>query len=107
MSKICYIKLLINSLTISKYSMSLKYGRFLDPKSDLVFKKIFGENKDLVKSFLNSLLPLDDHGLIDTIEYLTPEQVPAIPTMKRTIVDVKCKGVSLLLKCNWTGALVL
>jgi predicted transposase/invertase (TIGR01784 family) len=73
------------------YEMRLKPGRFLDPKSDLVFKKIFGENKDLVKSFLNSLLPLEENALIDTIEYLSPEQVPPIPTMRRTIVDVKCK----------------
>ena len=70
--------------------MTLKASRFLDPKSDLVFKKIFGEHKDLVKSLLNSLLPLADDALIDTIEYLSPEQVPAIPTMRRTIVDVKC-----------------
>ena len=70
--------------------MNLKASRFLDPKSDLVFKKIFGEHKDLVKSLLNSLLPLADDALIDTIEYLSPEQVPTIPTMRRTIVDVKC-----------------
>jgi predicted transposase/invertase (TIGR01784 family) len=73
------------------YEMHLKPGRFLDPKSDLVFKKIFGENKDLVKSFLNSLLPLEENALIDRIEYLSPEQVPAIPSMRRTIVDVKCR----------------
>ena len=70
--------------------MILKPSRFLDPKSDLVFKKIFGEHKDLVKSLLNSLLPLHEDALIDTIEYLSPEQVPTIPTMRRTIVDVKC-----------------
>ena len=70
--------------------MNLKANPFLDPKSDLVFKKIFGEHKNLVKSLLNSLLPLADDALIDTIEYLSPEQVPTIPVMRRTIVDVKC-----------------
>jgi predicted transposase/invertase (TIGR01784 family) len=70
--------------------MNIKASRFLDPKSDLVFKKIFGEHKNLVKSLLNSLLPLADDALIETIEYLSPEQVPTIPTMRRTIVDVKC-----------------
>lgn len=68
--------------------MNIKASRFLDPKSDLVFKKIFGEHKNLVKSLLNSLLPLADDALIKTIEYLSPEQVPTIP--RRTIVDVKC-----------------
>ncbi len=67
----------------------LKPSRFLNPKTDIVFKKIFGCNIDLIKSFLNSLLPLPEP--IDTLEYLTPEQSPRIPTMKNTIVDVKCR----------------
>ncbi|CAN5364630.1 hypothetical protein BH10PSE19_BH10PSE19_05720 [soil metagenome] len=33
-------------------------SRYLDPKSDVVFKKIFGEHPHLLKSFLNSMLPL-------------------------------------------------
>lgn len=70
--------------------MSLKPARFLDPKVDVVFKKIFGNNPDLMKSFLNGLLPLPDDGLIESLTYLTPEQSPRIPTMKNTIVDVKC-----------------
>ena len=63
---------------------------FLDPKADIVFKKIFGQHPDLMKSFLNNILPLPQDGLIDTLTYLTPEQSPRIPGMKNTIVDVKC-----------------
>ena len=38
-------------------------ARYLDPKVDILFKKIFGENKELVISFLNSLLQLrEDMG---------------------------------------------
>ena len=70
--------------------MTLKPARFLDPKVDVVFKKIFGNNPDLMKSFLNGLLPLPEEGKIDSLTYLTPEQSPRIPTMKNTIVDVKC-----------------
>ncbi|MBA3284873.1 MAG: Rpn family recombination-promoting nuclease/putative transposase [Nitrosopumilus sp.] len=70
--------------------MTLKPARFLDPRSDVVFKKIFGQNPDLIKSFLNGILPLDEGRVIETITYLTPEQSPRIPTMKNTIVDVKC-----------------
>jgi len=33
-------------------------AKYLDPKVDFLFKKIFGEHKDLLISFLNSLLPL-------------------------------------------------
>ena len=72
-------------------TLTLKPARFLDPKSDIVFKKIFGQNPDLIKSFLNGVLPLPDDALIDDLTYLTPEQSPRIPTMKNTIVDVKCK----------------
>ena len=70
--------------------MSLKSPRFLDPKSDVVFKKIFGQHPDLVKSFLNNILPLPEGHLIESVQYLTPEQTPRIPGMKNTIVDVKC-----------------
>jgi predicted transposase/invertase (TIGR01784 family) len=64
--------------------------RLLDPKSDIVFKKIFGQHPELMKSFLNGILPLSEGRLIESISYLTPEQSPRIPSMKNTIVDVKC-----------------
>jgi predicted transposase/invertase (TIGR01784 family) len=65
-------------------------AKYLDPKIDVLFKKIFGENKDLVISFLNSLLPLQDGQEILTIEYLSPEQVPKTPLGKNSIVDIRC-----------------
>jgi predicted transposase/invertase (TIGR01784 family) len=64
--------------------------KYLDPKIDVLFKKIFGENKELLISFLNSLLPLEDEQEIVTIEYLSPEQVPSTALGKNSIVDVKC-----------------
>ena len=33
--------------------------RYLDPKADLTFKKVFGEHPDLVISLLNALLPFN------------------------------------------------
>ena len=33
--------------------------KYLDPKADLTFKKVFGEHPDLVISLLNALLPFD------------------------------------------------
>ena len=62
--------------------------RYLDPKNDLTFKRVFGEHPHLLKSFLNSLLPLETP--IDTIEYLPAELVPEIPVFKNSIVDVRC-----------------
>src|SRR5580700_534993 len=65
-------------------------SKYLDPKTDIVFKKIFGQHPHLLKSFLNAVLPLPTDGLIESLEYLPSEQVPAIPSFKYTIVDVRC-----------------
>ena len=67
--------------------------RYLDPKADLTFKKIFGEHKDLLISLINALLPLDDDGLVESVEYLPSELVPELPTGKNSIVDVRCKDM--------------
>src|SRR5579872_6783159 len=64
--------------------------RYLDPKADIVFRRIFGEHPHLLKSFLNAVLPLPNDGLIEKLEYLPAEQTPRIPILKNTIVDVKC-----------------
>jgi predicted transposase/invertase (TIGR01784 family) len=66
-------------------------ARYLDPKNDLTFKRIFGEHPDLLISFLNALMPLAPGQLIKSIEYLSPEQVPENPAKKNSIVDVRCK----------------
>ena len=65
--------------------------RYLDPKADLTFKKVFGEHPDLVTSFLNALLPFNKGEEIESVEYLTPELVPENPLRKFSIVDVRCK----------------
>ena len=65
--------------------------KYLDPKADIVFKKIFGEHPHLLKSFLNAVLPLSPTNQIVELEYLPAEQIPEIPLFKRTITDVKCK----------------
>lgn len=65
-------------------------SRYLNPRADVVFKKIFGEHEHLLISFLNSLLPLPPDGLIKSLTYLPTEQIPKIPLLKRTIVDVRC-----------------
>lgn len=84
-------------------------SRYLDPKIDLAFKRVFGEHKELLISFLNALLPLPDDGLIESLEYLTPEQVPELPGFfKNSIVDVKCKDSSgrtfiVEMQTQWTA----
>ena len=65
--------------------------RYLDPKNDLTFKKVFGQHPHLLKSFLNAMLPLEEDQVIESLEYLPIELVPVIPLFKNTFVDVRCK----------------
>ena len=66
-------------------------AKYLDPKADLTFKKIFGEHPDLVMSLLNALLPLEKGKEITDIHYLSPERVPRTEEGKDSIVDVYCE----------------
>jgi predicted transposase/invertase (TIGR01784 family) len=83
--------------------------RYLDPRNDLVFKRIFGEHEGILRSFLNALLPLPEDGQIISLEYLPAEQVPEVPLFKHTIVDVRCmdqRGRQFIveMQMNWTSA---
>jgi len=66
---------------------------FADPKTDFVFKTIFGseEHKSLLIALLNDLLELDEAHRVTEVELLSPEQRPRVAELKHTIVDVKCR----------------
>ena len=65
--------------------------RYLDPKADLTFKKVFGEHPDLVISLLNALLPLQTkEEEIQSVEYLTPFHAPDNIFFNENVVNVKC-----------------
>ena len=80
---------------------------YLDPKNDLIFKRIFGENPDILISFLNALMPFEEDRVIEQIEYLPAELVPETPMSKNSIVDVRCKdnkGIQFIVEMQmyWT-----
>ncbi len=82
--------------------------KYYDPRADILFKKIFGRNEDLTISFLNAMLPLEGDGLVKTIKYLQPEELPIIPDLKDSIVDVLCvdiKGRTFVVEMQmyWTS----
>jgi predicted transposase/invertase (TIGR01784 family) len=65
---------------------------FADPKTDFVFKRIFGTevHKPLLIELLNALLELaSDHRIVD-LEYLSPAQHVPVEELKQSLVDVKC-----------------
>ena len=65
--------------------------KFADPKNDLAFKKIFGneKHKNILISFLNAILDFKDEKTIVEVALENPYQVPKIPELKETILDVK------------------
>jgi len=67
--------------------------KFLDPKNDIAFKKIFGteQNKDILLHFLNDMLKFKGKSPIVEITFLSPVQNPEIAVLKTSYVDVLCK----------------
>ena len=81
-------------------------SKYLDPKADLTFKKVFGEHKNLLISLLNALLPLDKDQMIESIEYWPAEKIPRRAEIEKdSIVDVCCrdkKGREFLVEMQMT-----
>jgi predicted transposase/invertase (TIGR01784 family) len=69
---------------------------FADPKTDFVFKRIFGAEarKPLLIALLNHLLELEGERRILDVEHLSGEQRADVPELKLSIVDVKCTDAS-------------
>ena len=57
---------------------------FLDPKSDIVFKRLFGDNahQNIVISFLNSILDRKGSEVIVAVTMNDPNNIPAISENK-------------------------
>ncbi len=66
--------------------------RFINPKTDYAFKKIFGstESKDILISFLNALV-YNGHSTIIDLEIINPNLPPKIVGLKDTYLDVKAR----------------
>ena len=73
--------------------MKMLLGKFLDPKNDIAFKKIFGteKNKDILIHFLNDVLTFKEHGHIVEVNFLKTIQDPETAAKKTSIVDILCK----------------
>jgi predicted transposase/invertase (TIGR01784 family) len=71
-------------------------NKFLDPKSDFVFKKVFGttKHKNLLIHFLNDVLYekyKPEIAKITDIKYVQTIQAPDSATGKEMVVDVLCE----------------
>ena len=78
-------------------------SKFLDPKNDVAFKKVFGseKHKDILIHFINDVLELKDNDQIDEVEFLSTIQDAEIASKKQSIVDVLCRdknGVQIIVE---------
>ena len=66
--------------------------RFINPKTDFAFKKIFGDeqNKEILISFLNAIL-YQGNSAIESLVILNPYQAPKIRGVKDTYLDIRAK----------------
>ena len=66
--------------------------RFISPKTDFAFKKIFGstDSKDILISFLNALLYAGEPTIKD-LEIIDPYSASKVRTLKDTYLDVKAQ----------------
>lgn len=69
---------------------------FADPKTDFVFKRIFGAEarKPLLIALLNNLLELEGDRAILDVQHLSSDQHVDVAELKLSIVDVKCTDAS-------------
>jgi predicted transposase/invertase (TIGR01784 family) len=66
--------------------------KYLSPRSDIGFKKLFGDphHHNLTKSFLNSILNLFGNEVIETVQFAETEQLPESEDGRRSFFDVYC-----------------
>ncbi len=77
--------------------------RFVDVKSDIAFKKVFGnENKrEILISFINAVLGLQGEKEIGDITILNPYQAPRLAQLKETTLDIRAvnkKGTTFIIE---------
>jgi predicted transposase/invertase (TIGR01784 family) len=70
----------------------MSFRKFLDPKNDFAFKRIFGteKNKDILIHFLNDMVSFSGKSQIKTVSFIKTTQDPEIASKKQSLIDVLC-----------------
>ena len=82
--------------------------KYLDPKADLTFKKIFGNHPARLISLLNALLPLSNEEQIHEIKYLPTELVPENNSYRYAITNILCTDAKsnkfcVVIRIEWSN----
>ena len=67
--------------------------KFLNPRNDVAFKRIFGteKNKDILIALVNEVLKKQFHRKIVDVTFLNTFQDPERKACKQSVVDIMCK----------------
>jgi len=67
-------------------------SKFLNPKNDYAFKRIFGtkKNQDILIHFINDMLGFSGDAAIKEVTFLQTDQNPEIAAARQSSVDVMC-----------------
>ena len=70
-------------------------SKFLDPKNDLAFKRVFGseKNKDILIHFLNDIFA-GQITPVKNVRFLKPNQEPEISSQRVSLIDIFCEGIN-------------
>jgi len=77
--------------------------KFVSPRNDMAFKKIFGDEnrKNILISFLNAVLDLHGERQIVDLTILNPYQAPRVQELKYSLLDVQAqdkRGVTFIVE---------
>ncbi len=77
--------------------------KFVNPKNDVAFRKIFGsqDKSEILIAFLNAVLDLTGDRAIQSVQIVNPYQTPTLKSLKMTILDVKAvdkRGVTFIVE---------
>ena len=73
----------------------MAFERFLDPKNDLAFKRIFGteKNKDILIHFLNDIFDRASNP-IEQVTFIKTQLEPEVMAQRASLVDIMCEAQS-------------
>jgi len=82
--------------------------KYLDPKNDVAFKRLFGteKNKEILVNFLNDVLCRSN--IIEEVEFLPTINIPDSAEQRVSIVDVMCRdkaGVKFIIEMQVVSTL--
>ena len=71
--------------------------KYLNPKNDVAFKRIFGQekNKDILLAMLNAVLAKQIHRPLQEVRFVSPIQAGKTVYQKQSAIDVLCKDQAL------------